>query len=383
LKRHMKPQKVASPGILVPSSAWIEQRPKNGPGVLVLGPSNYPVFLTLHPAVASLAAGNPTLIKPSEQCPAVCKTLAKLIPKYFDTACCRVVLGAHEQVKLLLQYHWGVVFFTGSNRVGRLVAEQAARTLSPTCMELGGKCPCYIDCENENEWWDWQMVANRIIWARTLNGGQTCAAVDYLVVPEAIVRKLLPYLVKAVKSQFGDDAYTSELGRIVKAKPHAQRLVDLIREAEDVAENDSKTGEKGKKPCEIVLGGSSYCLPEERYVCPTLVLNPPMNSRLMKEEIFGPILPIITVKNRSEGIKLIKQMETMVGTPLCLYAFTKSHKSFEEITQSCRAGSVLRNDALVHLGNGLIPFGGLGQSGYGACRGPHSFQLFSQALPCM
>jgi len=260
LKRHMKPQKVASPGILVPSSAWIEQRPKNGPGVLVLGPSNYPVFLTLHPAVASLAAGNPTLIKPSEQCPAVCKTLAKLIPKYFDTACCRVVLGAHEQVKLLLQYHWGVVFFTGSNRVGRLVAEQAARTLSPTCMELGGKCPCYIDCENENEWWDWQMVANRIIWARTLNGGQTCAAVDYLVVPEAIVRKLLPYLVKAVKSQFGDDAYTSELGRIVKAKPHAQRLVDLIREAEDVAENDSKTGEKGKKPCEIVLGGSSYCL---------------------------------------------------------------------------------------------------------------------------
>mmetsp|Transcript_16573 Transcript_16573/g.34192 ORF Transcript_16573/g.34192 Transcript_16573/m.34192 type:complete len:581 (-) Transcript_16573:1019-2761(-) len=382
LKNHMKPQKVASPGVLAPSFTWIEPRPLLGPGVLVIGPSNYPVFLSLQPAIGSLAAGNPTIIKPSEHCPAVSQALSELIPKYLEPSACRVVLGGAEQTKMLLEQHWGMVFFTGSATVGRLVAEQAARTLTPTCMELGGKCPCYIDCAEDDNF-DWDLVANRIIWARTLNAGQTCAAVDYVVAPKHVVDKLLPFLVKAVKMQFGEDPYKSELGRIVKAKPHAQRLLELILEAEAIAAQDAESTSEAKEACEIILGGSSTCRVGERYICPTLVKSPRLDSRLMTEEIFGPILPIISVENREEGVKLMKQIESSVGTPLCLYVFTKSEKAFSEIIQSCRAGSVMRNDALVHLGNGLLPFGGLGKSGYGAVKGPYSFQLFTKQLPCM
>ena len=385
LKNLMKPQHVASPGLFAPAFTWIERRPLLGPAVLVIGPSNYPVSLCCQPAVGSLVAGNPTVIKPSELCPAVCDTLAKLVPQYFDPSDCRVVLGSAEQTKLLLRYPWGKVFFTGSPRVGRLVAQQTAVTLTPTVLELGGKSPCYIDEETCSSF-DWKLLANRIMWAKLLNVGQTCAAVDYLIVPQSKVDMLLPHLKEAITTQFGSDPSKGELGRILQAKPHAQRHVDIIEELERTAsEQERATNKLGndKPSCQIVSGGSAFCRPEEKYICPTIVLNPPIDSRVMKEEIFGPILPIVTVKDRQEAIDLMHAVETSAGTPLCMYVFTDSHDVFTQITTSCRAGSVMRNDCLVHLASHQIPFGGLGQSGMGVYHGPHSFNTFSQALPCM
>lgn len=378
LRRLMKKKKASSPAVLIPAFTWIEKRPLKGPGVLVIGPSNYPIFLTLHPAVGALAAGNPTIIKPSEHCPAVCKTLADLIPQYFEPSACRVALGGVEETKMLLSQPWGNVFFTGSCTVGRLVAQQTALTMTPTVLELGGKCPCYIDCHSE---FDWQLVANRIIWAKTLNCGQTCAAVDYLVLSKPALEKILPCLKKALLAQFGEDPYESELGRMVKTKPHAQRQVELISIAENLEVEHG--GSKKTNPCQVVVGGSAQCRVDDRYICPTIVLNPPLDSRLMTEEIFGPILPIITVENHQEAINVLRGVEQTVGTPLCLYIFSKSNKVMQEVTQLCRAGGVMHNDALVHLGNAAIPFGGLGQSGYGSYKGEYSFDVFSQSLPIM
>lgn len=363
LSKLMQSKQVPSPAVLLPAFSTLEPRPLCGPGCLVIGPSNYPVLLSLKPVAGSLAAGNPTVLKPSELSSAVSQLLHRLVTQYFDTAAFRVVQGGVSETNALLKESWGLVFFTGSSRVGKIVAACAAETLTPVVLELGGKSPCFVD---ETAPSDLQAVANRIIWGKTLNAGQTCVAVDTLIVHESVIEKLVPELLQTLYKQFGLDPAQGELGRMVQPL-HAVRQVEMIQQVEKAA---ACAGSLTK----IVSGGSATCDPRSGYVCPTIVLNPPRDCRLLQEEIFGPILPIVTVKSRDEAVQVMRDLP---GTPLCLYVFTKSAKIFKEITQKCPSGSAVRNDAVLHLVSPHFPFGGLGSSGYGAYHGKYSFDTFS------
>lgn len=367
LSSWMKTRWVGSPAVLIPAFSRVEPRPLKAPAVLIIGPSNYPLSLVLQPLVGSLAAGNPTLLKPSELCPATSAILERLIPQYFPPGVCQVVCGDSKITQTLLTYDWGLVFFTGSQRVGKIVAKAAAETLTPVVLELGGKAPCIVD---ETAPSDINQIANRIIWAKTLNAGQTCCAVDYLIVHKSIVDKLIPALVKSLRIQFPEGS-DSEFGRIVSVQ-HAQRLYSRIEEMERQTKRPDNAG------TEMICGGTRECDVSNRYIQPTIVLNPPLTSRLMSEEIFGPVLPIFVVESREGAISFVNRK--VEGTPLCAYVFTKQAKVFQYYNQRIQAGGFLRNDLIVHGGSSLLPFGGIGSSGYGSYHGKNSFDTFSHQL---
>jgi acyl-CoA reductase-like NAD-dependent aldehyde dehydrogenase len=234
LKAWLQPTSVPSPLACLPSYSTVRLRPLAPPGVLILGPCNYPFLLCMQPAIGALAAGNPTLLKPSEACPATCHLLEKLVNKYFDPSVLTVLLGDAKTSMALTKRQWGMIFFTGSGRVGTFVAQAAANTLTPTVLELGGKCPVIVDetasCLDNTV--RLQQIAHRIIWAKCWNTGQTCAAVDYVLIQENYFETLCQALVKALELQYGGnaDCQTSELGRLVSVD-HAQRQFDLILEA--------------------------------------------------------------------------------------------------------------------------------------------------------
>lgn len=363
LKQWMQPQHIGSPAAAIPAFTTVTPCPKVGPACLVLGPSNYPFSLSLQPAVGALAAGNPVIIKPSELCAATAALLQKLCDEYFDPTVLKVVQGGVPETQQLLQEPWGLIFFTGSEKVGKIVAAAAAQTMTPTILELGGKCPAYVDCHHP----PLQQMASRILWAKLFNTGQTCAAIDTLVVHQDVMDSLVPALLTSLEHQYPSPRIKSELGRIVSIQ-HAQRLYDLIAEVEQ------------SKDCRILCGGTKECRVKDRYIAPTIVLNPPKDCRLAKEEIFGPILPIFTVKSEEDAISFIRQL---YGTPLCLYIFSKRDAVFDRLRSACPAGGVMRNDALILLSSQEAPFGGLGTSGYGNYHGKYSFDAFSHFQSCM
>ena len=225
----MKPESVPSPAAFMPSFSRLEKRPLTGPAVLIIGPFNYPVALILSPLVGALAAGNPAVVKPSELCPASGALFAKLIPQYFEKDAVACVTGGVPETTALLKQPWGKIFFTGSATVGKIVASAAAQTLTPVALELGGKCPCYVDGPTCPK--DIQQVANRIIWSRLLNTGQTCAATNTLIIDESLMPTLIPALRKALLTQYTDRPKQSALGRIVTRK-HAERPIQLLKEVE-------------------------------------------------------------------------------------------------------------------------------------------------------
>jgi acyl-CoA reductase-like NAD-dependent aldehyde dehydrogenase len=367
LKKWMAPKQVPTPGLFLPAFTTITPMPKRGPACLIIGPFNYPITLTLKAAIGSLAAGNPTVIKPSEQTPMVSALMKKLFDQYVDKGAVRVVEGSIPETTALLKQPWGLILFTGSERIGKVVAAAASQTLTPTVLELGGKSPCFVD-ETAPE--DIRQIANRIIWAKTINSGQTCTAVDYALVHSSLKEKLFPELLRTLKVQYGSDPETSELGCIV-SPTYADRLVDLIKEVEEAA---AKPGSSTK----ILCGGSAKCNPKNRYIAPTIVINPPLDCRLMKEEIFGPILPLLIVESREEAIAIMNKVHV---TPLVISVFTKSDRVFQQVCQQVRSGGAMRNDALILAGSSFLPFGGLGTSGYGATGGKYSFDAFSHYFP--
>lgn len=324
--------------------------------------------MSLHPTIGALAAGNPVVVKPSDITPHCEQLIAKLIPQYFEPNVLQCVTGGIPETTALLKHRWGHIFFTGSEAVGKIVASAAAQTTTPVTLELGGKSPVFIDAETCPP--NLQLAVDRIIWAKTVNAGQTCAAADTLIVQESMIGDLVPALKKSVQRQYGDDPSKSEFGRIVSPK-HAQRLVDLITEVEQTMDD---------KTTKVVAGGSKFCDASNSYVAPTIILNPPKDCRLMQEEIFGPILPIVTVPSREEALQFMKKMP---GTPLCSYIFTNSEAAFAEINKQIPAGSTMRNDCLVHLASHYLPFGGLGSSGHGRYHGQYTFDTFSHAQPIM
>uniref|UniRef100_A0A7S1V7C7 Aldehyde dehydrogenase n=1 Tax=Grammatophora oceanica TaxID=210454 RepID=A0A7S1V7C7_9STRA len=362
VKEWMKPKHVPSPGFNIVSFNTVEQRPLLSPGVLIIGPSNYPLSLVLIPAAGSIAGGNPTLLKPSELCPASSRLMKQLVHKYMDAGAMQVMEGAVRETTVILQKGWGKVLFTGSGRVGKIVAAAAAKTLTPVVLELGGKTPVIVD-ENAP---DLERVAHRLVWGKTLNAGQTCVGPDYLLVHAKHTQKLCENLILSVRQQFGatsEKIKSSELGRIVQVG-HAKRLVELIRECERAE----------KHGCTVIIGGSKLCNAEERYVTPTLIMNAPMDSRVMTEEIFGPILPIKEFETRQEAMDIVNSMS---GTPLAMYVYTKSQRIFRQFVDACPAASYMRNDCVAHFGNAHLPIGGLGSSGHGHYHGRSSFDTFT------
>jgi aldehyde dehydrogenase (NAD+) len=317
--------------------------------VLIIGPWNYPVQLVLAPLVGALAAGNFAVIKPSELAPATSRFLAETLPRYLDPECVQVVEGGAVESAALLAERWDYIFYTGNPSVGRMVMEAAAKHLTPVTLELGGKSPCIVDRSA-----NLRVAARRIMWGKLMNAGQVCLAPDYVLVDEAVEAELLMHLAAAIKDFYGEDPRKSpDFARIVNQR-HFQRLMRLI--------------EGGGQ---IYLGGDSR--EDELYCVPTILTKTPADAPIMQEEIFGPILPVLTVKSAGEAIAFVNQREK----PLALYLFAEDAQVKRQVINGTSSGSVTVNYPCVQAAMPGLPFGGVGDSGMGAYHGRASFETFS------
>ena len=361
LSSYAQPHQVPSPGLLMPAFSEIRYEPLRSPGSLIISPFNYPINLSLVPVAGSLAAGNPVVLKPSEMASNVSSLLARLVPRYFDSSVFAIFEGGIPETTELLRHPWGIVFFTGSSRVGKIVSAQAAQTLTPVILELGGKSPTYIakDCP------DMRVVADRIAWGKTVNGGQTCVAPDYVLCHRDVLDQFVNEVKESLVRMYGEDAQKSNLTRVIN-EGSAKRIIEYIKEIEIGGES------KGK----IIHGGSNLCDASARFVAPTIILEPTMDTELMKEENFGPVLPIVPISTDEEAIEFIAKQQLDM-TPLALYVFTRSSGTFEKVAKSCPSATLVRNDVIVQFGTPSLPIGGLGTSGCGNYHGKHSIESFS------
>ncbi|MBR2637951.1 MAG: aldehyde dehydrogenase [Bacteroidaceae bacterium] len=345
LKRWMKAKRVCTPIKMMPSRSRIISEPLGN--ALIIAPWNYPVQLLLNPLVGAISAGCTAILKPSPYVPNVSVAIEEMISNTFEKEYIAVVQGDREVNKQLLSQRYDVIFFTGSPQLGKSVMRAAAEHLTPVVLELGGKSPCIVDKDADIE-----IAARRIAWGKTLNAGQTCIAPDYLLIHEEC------------KAQF-IKAFEKELhklhGKNIKESRHYVRIV-----------ND-KSFERIKRYMQdgdIVIGGETDT--QERYIAPTLLDNVKSSSPVMQEEIFGPILPIMTFTNRDNAIEFIRQREK----PLALYYFGKESDG-KEILRLTSSGGACINDTIMHIANENIPFGGVGNSGMGHYHGEESFKAFS------
>ncbi len=347
LKSWNRPRRVRTGWLTFPASGRIYPSPYGT--ALIIGPWNYPLQLLLAPLVGALAAGNTAVLKPSELAPETSRTLARLIGERFDPGLLAAVEGGAETARRLLGEKFDYIFYTGSSRVGRLVMSAAAEELIPVTLELGGKNPGIVDRE-----FDLKLAARRIAWGKFFNAGQTCVAPDYLLVPEELEAPLLGELEAEVRSFYGDDPRSSpDYGRIVNEK-HFARLSGLLEGAE------------------IVSGGESD--PAERYLGPTVVRNIPDGHPLLEEEIFGPILPVLTYRTLDEALEYINRRPA----PLALYFFSNDRKRQRRVIAETASGGVCLNDTVSQLLPRRLPFGGVGESGMGSYHGKASFETFSR-----
>lgn len=354
IRKWAKREKRSSPIVHYPSKSYVYKEPY---GVtLIIGPFNYPFQLVIAPLIGAISAGNTAIIKPSENTINTAKLLEDIINNNFDKGYIRVVdpLGGKEVVSYLLDFPFDYIFFTGSVRVGKIVMEKAAKNLTPVTLELGGKSPCIVDNDaNIN------LAAKRIVWGKFLNAGQTCVAPDYLFIHKNIKDKFLKALVKEIKNQFGEN---------IKKSPDYPRIVNTI--SLDRFSNYLKDGE-------IYFGGEID--KETLYMEPTILTNVKLESLVMTDEIFGPILPVIEFNDLNEIISIINKREK----PLALYYFSDSNKKIEYVIERTSAGGVTINDTIIHVANGNLPFGGVGPSGLGKYHGKDSFNTFTHTKSVM
>ena len=344
-------RKSVRPSLLnYPSSDYIIPQPY---GItLHISPWNYPFQLSIAPLIGAVAAGNTVVLKPSEYSENTSIILEKIIENVFEEGFVKVVQGGPEVSSELLDHHWDYIFFTGSVGVGKIVAEKAAKFLTPTTLELGGKNPCVVD-----ESATIKTTAKRIVWGKFINCGQTCIAPDFLVVHHKIKDQLIEELMLQIKNIYGDDTITSEsYGRIISNK-RLDYLSSLL--------------EKQK----ILYGGTIDAA--QKYFEPTLVEIKDFDSPLMQNEIFGPILPIYGYENFDEIDEIIKKYKN----PLALYIFTKNIKFGERFLHKYSFGGGAINDTVVHIINDRLPFGGVGNSGMGKYHGEATFKTFSHFKP--
>ncbi|KAJ1265063.1 hypothetical protein BS78_08G049400 [Paspalum vaginatum] len=351
LKKWMKPNKVPAGLLTFPSAARIAAEPLGV--VLVISAWNYPFLLAVDPVIGAIAAGNAVVLKPSEVAPATSALLADLLPRYVDGSCVRVVEGGIPETTALLEQKWDKIFYTGNGKVGRIVMSFAAKHLTPVVLELGGKCPVVVDSNV-----DLQVAAKRIAAGKWgCNSGQACISPDYIVTTKCFAPKLLDALKRVLDKFYGKEPLRSpDLSRIVNSN-HFNRLQALMDE-ETVSDK-------------IVFGGESD--EQQLKIAPTLLLDVPLDSTIMKEEIFGPLLPIITVDKIHESFGVINSM----SKPLAAYLFSNDSRLKQQFEMNVSAGGMIFNDIGIHLTNPHLPFGGVGESGMGAYHGTFSFDAFT------
>lgn len=345
LKSWSRPRRVLSPLHLLPSTGKILHQPL---GVaLIISPWNYPVQLILNPLVGAISAGCCAMLKPSPYCQHVSAVIEEMIRETFDPEYVSIVQGGRTVNGMLLEQHFDLIFFTGSPALGRIVMQAASKNLIPVVLELGGKSPAIVNAGANLE-----MAARRIAWGKTINAGQTCIAPDYLLVHESVKEELLKKIAANFEQLYGPDSQKNRFfARIIRLQA-VERLQNLMK--------------KGK----IVYGGRVD--PADRYIEPTLIDGIHPDDPIMQEEIFGPILPVLTFSRLDEAIAYVNSHEK----PLALYFFGRDGKAAEVLERTASGGACI-NDTLLHVGNHRLPFGGTGNSGMGRYHGHESFLAFS------
>ena len=354
IKRWSKIEKTKSPIVYYPAKSYIYKEPY---GVtLIIGPFNYPFQLVIAPLVGAISAGNTAIIKPSENTKNTSILLEEMINENFQEEYLKVVspLEGKEVVSYLLDLPFDYIFFTGSIRVGKIVMEKAAKNLVPVTLELGGKSPCIVDKDAKLE-----LAAKSIVWGKFLNVGQTCVAPDYLCVHSSVKDKLLKLIVEEIHKQFGTEVKNSpDYSRVINTAS-LNRLKEYLNDGE------------------IYYGGNFDIT--ELYMEPTILTNVDVDSNVMTEEIFGPILPVIEFDNIQDIISFNNKREK----PLALYYFSENKKSIKNVLRCTTSGGVTKNDSVIHVANGNLPFGGVGNSGMGSYHGKASFDAFTHKRSVM
>jgi len=346
LSRWAEPAPRRTPWLVAPARGWVQSEPF---GVaLIMGPWNYPVQLLLTPLVSAMAAGNAVILKPSELAPRTAVALTALITATFSEPYITVVNGGPEVAETLLAEKFDKIFFTGSPRVGHIVMAAAARHLTPLTLELGGKCPAIVCADARVE-----LAARRIVWGKFLSAGQTCVAPDYVYVHRSLREPFLQALKNSLLEFYGPDPRcSSDYGRILNAR-HFDRLVNYLQEGQ------------------VFHGGDAN--PAELYLAPTILTDVRLDASVLREEIFGPVLPVLEFDDIAETVTRLQA----APTPLALYLFTQDRAVEQRILSEVRSGGVCVNDVISHMVGSNLPFGGLGESGFGTSHGRAGFDAFS------
>jgi aldehyde dehydrogenase (NAD+) len=345
LKEWARPKQVHTPFHLLPSSSKIITEPLGQ--ALIIAPWNYPFQLTINPLVGAISAGCTAILKPSTSTPTVSNLIAEIIAETFDADYIHVVLGGRAENILLLEQKFDVIFFTGSSSFGKAVMQAASKHLTPVILELGGKSPCIVD-ETANI----KIAAKRIIWGKLINAGQTCIAPDYVYVHERVKDQLIKEMIHYSEEMYGKNFKESNYYPRIINNEAFDRLLKLLKDGS------------------ITWGGDHD--KENKYIGPTILENVSLESATMKEEIFGPILPMFTFTNIEQAIDYINKQEK----PLALYYFG-GKKNLKMLVNSTSSGGVCVNDTLLHIANHHLPFGGVGNSGMGKYHGEESYYAFS------
>lgn len=351
IKEWARPKNVFTPLHLLPSKSKLYTEPLGT--ALIIAPWNYPFQLVFNPLVGAISAGCTAILKPSIITPSVSALISKIMKENFDESYIAVVEGGREENTLLLQKKYDIIFFTGSPSFGKAVMEFAAKNLTPVILELGGKSPCIVD-ESANL----KIAAKRIMWGKLINAGQTCIAPDYVYVHEKIKNKFVEELKNAALSMYGSDFKTSKYYPRIVSTDAYNRLSSYLQNAN-------------------VIWGAD-CDAADRYISPTLIDQSNVQDQIMKDEIFGPILPILTFSEINTALSHINNNEK----PLALYYFGNKSKA-KYVFYNTSSGGVCINDTLLHIANHHLPFGGVGNSGMGKYHGEESFFAFSNKKPVL
>ncbi len=348
LRSWAKPKKVRASMLNFPSSDYIYKDPYGT--VLIIAPWNYPYQLAMVPLIGAISGGNTTVVKPSELTPNTSDLIEDIITSIFEETHVTVVQGGVSISQELLSKRWDYIFFTGSVSVGKIVAKAAAEHLTPVTLELGGKSPCVID-----ETAKLALAAKRIVWGKFLNGGQTCIAPDYIIIKDEVKGRFIKCIEEEIKLAYGANPKQSvDYPRIINTK-NFHRLKQMLNEVT------------------VVVGGETD--ESDLYIAPTIVDEPSLESEVMKDEIFGPILPILTYKNNDDIDTIIGHFEK----PLSFYIFSRDNSFIEFLLEKFSFGGGVVNDTMIHYGNHKLPFGGVGNSGIGGYHGKHTFETFTHS----
>ena len=345
LRKWAKPKRVPTPIFLQPSSSKLIYEPL---GIaLVVAPWNYPFQLLMNPLDGAISSGCCCVLKPSPDAPTIAKVMEEMITENFDSNYISIFQGGKEANTILFSQAFDLIFFTGSSKVGKVVMKAAAENLTPVILELGGKSPCIVDSDA-----DIDVAAKRIAWGKLINAGQTCIAPDYLFAHESIKDELLNKIAKSIELMYGKEIKESRFYPRIITQKAFERLTGLLSQGT------------------IHTGGEID--PEEKFMAPTIIDNIKPDNKIMQEEIFGPILPVMSFNQVEEAISYINEHEK----PLAFYYFGKNKKAKEVLAKTTSGGACI-NDTLLHIVNHKLPFGGVGNSGIGKYHGHQSFIAFS------